>query len=137
MRHRKSGRKLGLKTAPRLSMLRNLTTDLLNHEQVTTTEPKAKEIRRLAEKMITLGKKGYRATIEAEQKSDVEKQDLLAESLHHRRQALKVIMSKDTLSKTFESLGERYQDRPGGYTRIVKLGPRRGDGAPMAMIQLV
>lgn len=137
MRHRKSGRKLGLKTAPRLSMLRNLTTDLLNHEQVTTTEPKAKEIRRLTEKMITLGKKGHRATVEAEQKSDAEKQQLLATSLHHRREALKFIVSNETVKKTFESLAERYEDRPGGYTRIVKLGPRRGDGAPMAMIQLV
>ena len=137
MRHRKSGRKLGLKTAPRISMLRNLTTDLLNHEQVTTTEPKAKEIRRLTEKMITLGKKGYRAAIEAEQKDATEKQELLAASLHHRRQALKFIVSKDTVNKTFENLAERYEDRPGGYTRIIKLGPRRGDGAPMAMIQLV
>jgi large subunit ribosomal protein L17 len=137
MRHKKSGRKLGLKTAPRLSMLRNLTTDLLNHEHVTTTEPKAKEIRRLTEKMITLGKKGHRAAVEAEQKNETGKKDLLAVSLHHRRQALKFIVSKDTVNKTFESLAERYEDRPGGYTRIIKLGPRRGDGAPMAMIQLV
>ena len=137
MRHRKVGRKLGRETASRLALLRSLTTDLLNYEKVETTEPKAREIRKLAERMITLGKRGRVASQLAESASNSEKQDHLADSLHVRRQALRFVMSKVVVEKTFDELAERYEDRPGGYTRMVKIGPRKGDGAPMAIIQLV
>jgi large subunit ribosomal protein L17 len=98
------------------AMYRNLVTDLLDHEKITTTEPKAKEVRGLAEKMITLGKKG---------------------GLHSRRQALSYIYKKDVTEKVFSELAERYAQRPGGYTRITKLGRRLGDGASMVQLELV
>jgi large subunit ribosomal protein L17 len=116
MRHRYGYRKLGRPTAHRLLMLRNLVTDLLRYEQVITTEAKAKEARSIAERIITLGKQG---------------------SLQGRRQALRVVSDKDVVQKLFDELGSRYADRPGGYTRLVKIGPRRGDGAPMVQIELV
>jgi large subunit ribosomal protein L17 len=97
-------------------MYRNLVTDLLEYEKITTTEAKAKHARGLAEKMITLGKKG---------------------GLHCRRQALSFIFDKKVTEKVFTELAQRYADRPGGYTRIAKLGPRVGDGASMARIELV
>jgi len=97
-------------------MYRNLVTDLLGHEKITTTESKAKQIRGLAEKMITLGKKG---------------------GLHSRRQALSYIFDKSVTEKVFSELAERYAERPGGYTRITKLGRRLGDGAPMVQLELV
>lgn len=97
-------------------MFRNLVTELLRHEQITTTEAKAKEIRPLAERMITLGKQG---------------------TLHARRQALAFITDPIVVQKLFDVLGKRYAERPGGYTRIVKIGTRHGDAAPMAVIQLV
>lgn len=119
MRHRLSGRKLNRPTAHRMLMLRGLVTDLLRHESIRTTEAKAREVRRLTEKIITHGKKG---------------------TLHHRRQAA-AFLTHDTqnrvVSKVFDELAERYEDRPGGYTRIVKLGPRKGDAAPMAVIDLM
>lgn len=116
MRHRKSGRKLGMKSGHRRAVLRNLTTELLEHEKITTTEPKAREIHRIAEKIITLGKEG---------------------SLHARRQALSFLTDERVVDKLFAELAPRYAERPGGYTRIVKLGPRLGDGAPMALLELV
>ena len=116
MKHRVGGRKLGRATDHRLALYRNLITDLLRYEGITTTEAKAKEIRGMAEKVITLGKEG---------------------SLHSRRQALSIITDKKVVEKVFDELGPRYADRPGGYTRITKLGPRLGDGAPMARIELV
>ena len=116
MRHRISGRKLGRPTGHRLSLYRNLVTDLLRHEKITTTEAKAKEARRMAEKVITLGKQG---------------------TLHARRQALGVVMDDKVVHKVFDSLASRYAGRPGGYTRLFKLGPRQGDGAPMAILELV
>jgi large subunit ribosomal protein L17 len=97
-------------------MFRNLVTDLLRYERITTTEAKAKEIRSLAEKTVTLGKRG---------------------DLHARRQALAFIMDKDVVDKLFDLLATRYTQRQGGYTRITKLGPRQGDGAEMAQIELV
>ena len=109
-------RKLGRDTAHRKSMLRNLVTDLLREGRITTTENRAKEARRLAEKMITLGKKG---------------------SLAARRQALSFMTKEDTVSKVFNELSKTYADRNGGYTRITKIGPRRGDGAEVAVIELV
>ena len=99
-----------------MSQTRNLVTDLLNYEKITTTEAKAKDVRGLAEKMITLGKK---------------------KSVPARRQALTVIYSKDVTDKVFNELATRFAERKGGYTRIVKLGPRLGDGAPMVQLELV
>ena len=116
MRHRIAGRKLSRPTAHRMSMLRTMVTDLLKHEMVQTTEAKAREIRPLAEKMITRGKKG---------------------TLHHRRLALSQLPNKQIVKKVFDELAPRYAERPGGYTRVVKLGPRQGDGASMAVIELV
>jgi len=116
MRHRKSGRKLNRTSSHRLAMFRNMVTSLLEHERIYTTVPKAKEIRRWTDSMITLGKRG---------------------DLHARRQALAVVRSKAVVHKLFAELGPRYQDRPGGYTRIVKMGYRRGDAAPMCLIELV
>ena len=116
MRHRIAGRKLSRPTAHRMSMLRTAVTDLLRHETLRTTDAKAREIRRMAEKVITRGK---------------------TNTLHSRRLAAAVLRDKKVLSKLFDELGERYEDRPGGYTRIVKLGSRKGDAAPMAIIELM
>ncbi len=116
MAHRIDGRKLGRPTDHRLAMFRNMVTDLLRHEKIITTEAKAKEIRGLAEKVITLGKRG---------------------SLHSRRQALGFVYDKKVVAKLFDDLAIRYADRPGGYSRIVKLGPRQGDGARMAQLELI
>ena len=116
MRHKVAGRKLGRNTGHRRAMYRNLVTDLLGYEKITTTEAKAKEIRGLAEKMITLGKES---------------------GLHSRRQALSFIIDKKVAEKVFAELAPRYAERPGGYTRITKLGPRLGDGAAMVQLELV
>ncbi len=116
MRHRKDHRKLNRTPAHRKAMLRNLVTSLLDHEQVRTTDARAKEIRRVAERMITLGKRG---------------------TLHARRQALETLRSKDVAKKLFDTLADRYRDRAGGYTRILKPGRRVGDSAPLSLIQLV
>lgn len=116
MRHRKQRGRLGVAPSHRLAMLRNMTTDLLRHERINTTEAKAKEVRRTSEWMITLAKKG---------------------DLHARRQALAYVRDKAVVHKLFDSLAERYTTRQGGYTRITKLGPRLGDAAPMAIIELV
>ena len=116
MRHLKAGRRLARTTEHRQAMLRNLITQLLEHEQVQTTQAKAKEARQWAEKMITLAKRG---------------------DLHARRQTLRVVRSKKAMAKLFGELRERYQDRPGGYTRIIPLGFRVGDGAPLALLELV
>ncbi len=116
MHHQIAGRKLGRTSSHRWAMLRNLVTSLLEHEKVKTTDSKAKEVRPLAEKMIGLGKRG---------------------DLHARRQALAVVRSVDVVHKLFETLAPRYQTRTGGYTRIVKLGNRPGDGAPVSIIELV
>jgi len=116
MRHKVSGRKFNRPTAHRLAMYRNLVTDLLNYEAIVTTEAKAKEIRSLADKMITLGKDG---------------------SLTARRQALAFIYSEDVADKVFKEIAPRYSERKGGYTRITKIGPRAGDWAPMVKLELV
>ena len=109
-------RKLGRPTAHRVMMLRNLVTQLLETGRIATTEAKAKEIRSMAEKMITLGK---------------------ANTLHTKRQAFSYITKKDVVYKLFDEIAPKYADRNGGYTRIIKAGPRRGDAAPMAIIELV
>ena len=116
MRHKVAGRKFDRPTGHRRAMFRNLVTDLLRYEKITTTEAKAKEVRGLAERMITLGKKG---------------------ELHSRRQALSFILDAKVTDKIFAELAPRYAERPGGYTRIIKMGPRLGDGAHMARLELV
>ncbi|MGC8493604.1 MAG: 50S ribosomal protein L17 [Syntrophobacteraceae bacterium] len=116
MRHGVSGRKLNMTTSHRLAMFRNMVTSLLDQERIYTTVPKAKEMRRWAEWMITLGKNG---------------------DLHSRRRALAIIREKKVVYKVFDELAERYRDRSGGYTRIVKVGFRRGDASPMCMLELV
>ncbi len=116
MRHKVSGRKFDRPGDERRALLRGLVSDLLRHERMRTTEPKAKEVRPLAEKMITLGKDG---------------------TVHARRQAMSFINDKHVVKKLFEEIAPRFAARPGGYTRIVKLGPRLGDGASMAQLELV
>jgi large subunit ribosomal protein L17 len=118
MRHRKKGRKLNRTWSHRKALLRNMVTTLLDLEQIETTDAKAKEVRSLAEKLITLGKRG-------------------GDDLAARRQAIRVVRSKKVVAKLFDELGPRYADRPGGYTRIVKVDERRGDGAQLSILQLV
>ena len=116
MRHRQSGRKLNRTSSHRKSLFKNMSQALLKHEQIVTTLPKAKELKRVVEKLITLGKKG---------------------NLHSRRLAFNQIRDKDMVSKLFDNLAKRYSDRKGGYTRVLKAGFRYGDSAPMAVIELV
>ncbi len=116
MRHRMGLRKLGRPTDHRLSMIRNQITDLLRYEKIRTTEAKARELRREAEKVITLSK---------------------TNDVHHRRLALTKVFDPRVVQKLFDELAPRFADRPGGYTRLIKLMPRKSDGAPMAQVELV
>ena len=116
MRHNKSGRRLGRTTSHRVAMFRNMITSFLTHERITTTDAKAKELRSIADRMITLGKRG---------------------DLHAMRQAASYIREKSVVTKLFTTIAPRFTDRPGGYTRIVKLGLRPGDNAQLSMIELV
>jgi large subunit ribosomal protein L17 len=116
MRHGKSGRKLNRTASHRKAMFANMAAALIKHEQIVTTLPKAKELRPIADKLITLAKKG---------------------DLHARRQAISKIRDKDMVKKLFDVLGPRYAERNGGYTRVLKAGFRYGDNAPMAVIELV
>jgi large subunit ribosomal protein L17 len=116
LRHRVAGRKLSRPTAHRWALYRNLVTDLIRYDKIVTTEAKAKEIRGLAEKMVTLGKEG---------------------SLASRRRALSFVTDKKLVDKIFSELAPRYMERPGGYTRVVKLGRRVGDGARLAQVEMV
>ena len=116
MRHLKAGRKFGKTSAHRKALFRNLVGALIERERISTTLAKAKELRGKVERTITLGKKG---------------------TLHARRQAFKLAPQKEAVQKVFGTLAGRYANRPGGYTRIIKIGPRRGDNAPMVFIELV
>ncbi len=116
MRHQVAGRHLGRNTAQRKALYRNLIIDLFRHERITTTEAKAKAVRAEAEKLITLAKRG---------------------DVHARRVAQKTVLDKNVSGKLFETLGPRYKERPGGYTRLLKLGPRMGDAAEMVILELV
>jgi large subunit ribosomal protein L17 len=116
MRHKVAGRNLSRSTGHRWALYRNQVTVLLDHEKITTTEAKAREVRSLAEKMITLAKDG---------------------SLASRREALAFITDKKVVDKLFAEIGPSYADRRGGYTRLLKLGPRPGDSAPMVQVELV
>jgi len=115
MRHRRRIRRLGMKTAHREAMLRNMVTSLFEHGRIRTTVPRAKELRRIADTLVTRAKKG---------------------SLHDRRQALSVLRKKHVVAKLFDEIAARFRDRAGGYTRIVRIGPRRGDAASMALVEL-
>jgi large subunit ribosomal protein L17 len=116
MRHLKSGRKLSRSSSHRWALMRNLVTCLLRDERIRTTDPKAKELRRWADRVISLGKQG---------------------SLHARRQALGIVQDKAVVRKLFDTIGPRFKDRPGGYTRIIKIGWRHGDAAPISLVELV
>lgn len=116
MRHANAGRRLGRKTSHRIAMFRNMVTSLLEHERITTTDAKAKELRPIAEKLITLGKRG---------------------DLHAVRQAAAYIRDKKIVTKLFESVAPRFKERNGGYTRIIKLGIRQGDNADISILELV
>lgn len=116
MRHRKAGRRLGMALDRRKALLRSLATSMLLHESITTTEARAKELRRFVERLVTVSKRN---------------------TVHARRLAMQRIPNRLIVEKLFEVYGPRYQDRPGGYTRIIKLGPRKGDAAPMARIEFV
>jgi large subunit ribosomal protein L17 len=116
MHHGKTGSKLGRSSSHKEAMLRNMVTSVIKYERIRTTDTKAKELRKVAEKMITLGKKG---------------------SLHARRQALAVVRDKDMVVKLFGELTERYRNRSGGYTRIVKAGFRFGDNAPVSILEFI
>ena len=116
MRHGKKGRKLNRTASHRKAMFANMASALVKHEQIVTTLPKAKELRRVVDKLITLGKRG---------------------DLHARRQAISRMRDKDQAAKLFDVLGPRYKERNGGYTRVLKAGFRYGDSAPMAVIELV
>jgi large subunit ribosomal protein L17 len=116
MRHRARSAKLGRTAAHRKALYRNMVTSLLEHERIETTDAKAKEVRRLADRMITLGKRG---------------------TLHARRQALSVIRKREITAKVFDDLAERFRSRPGGYTRVLKVRRRTGDAAPLSIVELV
>ena len=116
MRHKVAGRRLSRSSSHRRALFRNLVTDLLDYEKITTTEAKAKEVRSLVERMVTLGKEG---------------------GLHSRRQALSFIFDEKVVDKVFTELAPRYSERPGGYTRITKVVPRLGDGASMVRLELI
>jgi large subunit ribosomal protein L17 len=116
MRHRKGPRKLNRTSSHRKAMFANMAAALIKHEQISTTLPKAKELRRIVDRLVTLGKRG---------------------DLHARRQAISTLRDRALVDKLFSTLAERYADRPGGYTRVLKAGFRYGDSAPMAIIELV
>jgi large subunit ribosomal protein L17 len=116
MRHRKSGRQLNRNSSHRKAMFQNMAVSLLRHEAIKTTLPKAKELRRVAEPFITMAK---------------------TDSVHKRRLAFNRLRDREIVSKLFNELGPRYKDRPGGYLRILKMGYRTGDSAPMAYVELV
>jgi large subunit ribosomal protein L17 len=134
MRHRKSGRPLGRNSAHRSAMYRNMVTSLLEHERITTTEAKAKELRRFAERTITRGLSVQEILAKPEeQRTGAEK----ASIVHAYRMAGRLVRSREILEKLFTEIAPRYSTRPGGYTRIVKTVPRIGDAARMAIIELV
>jgi large subunit ribosomal protein L17 len=116
MRHLNTGRKLSRNSSHRWAMMRNLIAALLREEKIRTTDAKAKELRRFVERVITLGKQG---------------------SLHARRQVLAIIQDKAIVKKLFDSIGPRFKDRPGGYTRVIKVGWRHGDAAPVSLVELL
>lgn len=136
MRHRKAGRKFGRNSSARKAMFRNMVTSLLRHEQIRTTEAKAKELRGYAEKVITLGRRAPSAA-DLESLQGDELQKARAKRVHAIRRARLWVNDSEVIDRLFGEYAERYADRPGGYTRVIKAGPRPGDNADMAFIQLV
>ncbi|MEN8686978.1 MAG: 50S ribosomal protein L17 [Desulfuromonadales bacterium] len=116
MRHMKSGKRLGRNTSHRKAMMRNMVTSLFEHEKITTTDARAKELRKMAEKLITMARRG---------------------DLHSRRLVMQVVRDKNVVARLFDQIAPRYKERPGGYTRIIKLGHRSGDNASLSVIELV
>jgi large subunit ribosomal protein L17 len=116
MRHMKSGKRLGRNTSHRKAMMRNMVTSLFEHEKITTTDARAKELRKMAEKLITMARRG---------------------DLHSRRLVMQVVRDKNVVARLFDEIAPRYKERPGGYTRIIKLGHRSGDNASLSVIELV
>jgi large subunit ribosomal protein L17 len=125
MRHRYAHRRLGRNTKERRALLRGLATDLLNHEHLVTTVPKAKEVRPIVERLITVAKRGVRAD------------EPKGRTLAARRLVMTEIVNEDVVTKLFDQLAPRFMERPGGYTRILRLGYRRGDGGEIAQIELL
>ena len=121
MRHNVAGRRLKRSSGHRQALFKNLVTELFRHRRITTTEAKARAVRAEAEKLITVAKRSF------DKESDV----------HERRQVLRTVADKEVLRELFETIAPEYKNRPGGYTRIIKLGPRQGDAAPMAILELV
>jgi large subunit ribosomal protein L17 len=121
MRHKIAGRRLKRSSGHRRALFRNLITELFRHRRITTTEAKARAVQAEAEKLITVAKRSL------DKETDV----------HERRQALRTLTDKEVMRELFETIAPEYKDRPGGYTRIIKLGPRQGDAAPMAILELV
>ena len=135
MRHRKAGRRLGRNSAHRKAMYRNMVTSLMVHGQIKTTEAKAKELRRIADKVITMGKRVPPSTLDGLKGDALEA--ARARRLHFIRRARRWVNNPEALERLFGEYAERYKQRPGGYTRIMKAGFRPGDDAPMAYIELV
>jgi len=135
MRHLKAGRRLGRNSAHRKAMYRNMVTSLMVHGRIRTTEAKAKELRKVADRVITLGKRMPPSSLEGLEGDALA--DAKAKRLHHLRQARRLIVDRDALGRVFNDYAERFKDRPGGYTRILKVGFRPGDKAPMVIIELV
>jgi len=136
MRHRKAGRKLGMDASARKAMFRNMVTSLLIHEQIRTTEARAKELRKYAERVITLGKRAPSAATIGDLKGQ-ELSDAEAARVHAIRRARLWVNNNDAIQRVFGEYAERYSSRAGGYTRVIKAGRRPGDNAPMAIIELV
>jgi large subunit ribosomal protein L17 len=141
MRHRVPRNRLALPADQRKAVLRSLATELLRYDEIITTFSKAKAVQPEVEKLITIGKKGYladhRELYEKAKTGDVEAAKKVARSVHLHRQAAAYLFDKAVVTRVFDEIAPRYKDRQGGYTRIIKAGPRRGDATPMAIIQLV
>ena len=141
MRHRVPGHQLGRPADQRKAVLRALATELLRHDEIETTLAKAKAVRSHAEKIITKGKHGqvgdYKALHEKAKNGDKAAAKEVARVVHLRRQVSSYLYDKEVVRKVFDNIAPRYKDREGGYTRIIKIGPRRGDNSEMAIIQLV
>jgi large subunit ribosomal protein L17 len=141
MRHRVPGNKLSRPADQRKALLRALATELLRHDEIVTTLSKAKAVQPHVEKLITKGKKGYlsdhHALYDKAKAGDVEAAKQVARAVHLRRQVGAFLYDRDVVNRVFDEVAPRYATRKGGYTRILKAGPRRGDNTPMAIIQLV
>ncbi len=141
MRHRVPRNRLARPADQRKAVLRSLATELLRYDEIITTFAKAKAVQPEVEKMITLGKKGHlpdhRDLYDKAKGGDIEAAKQVARSVHLHRQAAAYLYDKEVVTRVFDEIAPRYKDRQGGYTRILKAGPRRGDATPMAIIQLV